>query len=118
MEQGLAPLIDPTHAIAHNKVMIIDGRTLVTGSFNFTHQAEIENAENLLILKGYTDLVIAYRKDFANHKSHCAAAGDQEGSGRAPKRLITPFVPEDAAVTSRASDSGGDSLLFGSPAGR
>ena len=57
IEQGLAPLIDPTHAIAHNKVMLIDGRTLLTGSFNFTRQAEIENAENLLILKGHPELV-------------------------------------------------------------
>jgi phosphatidylserine/phosphatidylglycerophosphate/cardiolipin synthase-like enzyme len=70
MEQGLVPMIDATHAIAHNKVMIIDGRTIVTGSFNFTRQAEIENAENLLILKGHPDLVGAYRKDFAAHKSH------------------------------------------------
>ncbi|HVS36384.1 MAG TPA: phospholipase D family protein [Gemmataceae bacterium] len=70
LEQGLAPLIDPAHAIAHNKVMIIDHRTLITGSFNFTRQAEIENAENLLILKGYSELVSAYRTDFSNHKSH------------------------------------------------
>jgi hypothetical protein len=27
-------LIDDKHAIAHNKVMIIDGNTLITGSFN------------------------------------------------------------------------------------
>jgi phosphatidylserine/phosphatidylglycerophosphate/cardiolipin synthase-like enzyme len=73
LEQGLTPVIDAEHAIAHNKVMIIDGRTLVTGSFNFTHQAETENAENMLILKGYSDLVVAYRKEFARHKSHARA---------------------------------------------
>ncbi len=62
IEQGLAPLIDPVHAIpAHNKVMVIDHRTLITGSFNFTNQAENENAENLLILKHYPALVAAYR---------------------------------------------------------
>jgi phosphatidylserine/phosphatidylglycerophosphate/cardiolipin synthase-like enzyme len=31
--------IDPQHAIADNKVMLIDGATLVTGSFNFTRAA-------------------------------------------------------------------------------
>src|SRR5204863_6615094 len=36
IEQGLAPLIDPHHAIAHNKFMVIDKRTVITGSFNFT----------------------------------------------------------------------------------
>jgi phosphatidylserine/phosphatidylglycerophosphate/cardiolipin synthase-like enzyme len=73
VEQGLAPLIDPEHAIAHNKVMLIDGTTLVTGSFNFTHQAEAENAENLLVIKGHPDLVHAYRRDFQTHKSHTRA---------------------------------------------
>jgi phosphatidylserine/phosphatidylglycerophosphate/cardiolipin synthase-like enzyme len=33
-------LIDDKHAIAHNKVMIIDGNTVITGSFNFTKAAE------------------------------------------------------------------------------
>ena len=73
IEKGLAPLIDAHHAIAHNKVMIIDRRTLVTGSFNFTNQAEHENAENLLILKGHGELVTQYRNNFFAHKSHCRA---------------------------------------------
>jgi len=47
---GLAPLIDARHAIAHNKVMVIDGQTVITGSFNFTKAAEQSNAENLLII--------------------------------------------------------------------
>jgi phosphatidylserine/phosphatidylglycerophosphate/cardiolipin synthase-like enzyme len=68
--QGLAPLVDPHHAIAHNKVMIIDGKTLLTGSFNFTHHAEQDNAENLLVLKGHPALVRAYRADFTAHKAH------------------------------------------------
>ena len=70
LDQGLAPLIDAQHAIAHNKVMIIDQRTLLTGSFNFTHQAEGENAENLLLVKGHPELVRLYRQDFLVHKSH------------------------------------------------
>jgi phosphatidylserine/phosphatidylglycerophosphate/cardiolipin synthase-like enzyme len=74
LEQGVAPLIDAQHAIAHNKVMIIDHRTLITGSFNFTHQAEAENAENLLLIKGHPQLVNAYRENFTTHKSHCQPA--------------------------------------------
>jgi phosphatidylserine/phosphatidylglycerophosphate/cardiolipin synthase-like enzyme len=75
LEKGLEPLIDAQHAIAHNKVMIIDHRTLITGSFNFTHQAEIENAENLLVLKGHPHLVNAYRENFMAHKAHCQPPG-------------------------------------------
>jgi phosphatidylserine/phosphatidylglycerophosphate/cardiolipin synthase-like enzyme len=74
LEQGLDPLIDAEHAIAHNKIMIIDQRVIATGSFNFTHQAEAENAENLLILKGHTDLVQHYRANFFHHKAHCKTA--------------------------------------------
>jgi phosphatidylserine/phosphatidylglycerophosphate/cardiolipin synthase-like enzyme len=73
IEKGLAPLIDAKHAIAHNKVMIVDKKTLITGSFNFTHQAETHNAENLLILKGHPELVRHFRQNFETHKSHCQA---------------------------------------------
>jgi phosphatidylserine/phosphatidylglycerophosphate/cardiolipin synthase-like enzyme len=46
---GIPTKIDAKHAIAHNKVMIIDGETIITGSFNFTKAAEENNAENLLV---------------------------------------------------------------------
>ena len=48
---GIPAFIDDKHAIAHNKIMIIDRQTVITGSFNFTKAAEEKNAENLLILK-------------------------------------------------------------------
>jgi phosphatidylserine/phosphatidylglycerophosphate/cardiolipin synthase-like enzyme len=73
LEHGLAPLIDANHSIAHNKVMVIDRKVVVTGSFNFTHQAEAENAENLLVIKHHPDLVQAYRANFQAHKAHCKA---------------------------------------------
>lgn len=37
--------------IAHNKVMIFDGTTVETGSFNFTYSAQKHNAENVLIIQ-------------------------------------------------------------------
>ena len=40
IEKGLKVLVDAEHAIAHNKVMIIDQKIVITGSFNFTRQAE------------------------------------------------------------------------------
>jgi phosphatidylserine/phosphatidylglycerophosphate/cardiolipin synthase-like enzyme len=67
--------IDSCHAIAHNKIILIDGTTLVTGSFNFTRQAEHENAENLLILRHHRELVNRYRENFRDHKAHCHAPG-------------------------------------------
>lgn len=74
LEQKLTPVIDAHHAIAHNKVIIIDGRTILTGSFNFTNQAEHDNAENLVVIKGHPQLVQAYRNNFHQHKEHARPA--------------------------------------------
>lgn len=48
---GIAVWIDYKPAIAHNKVMVIDRKTVITGSFNFSKAAQYRNAENLLILE-------------------------------------------------------------------
>lgn len=74
-QQGLDVQIDAHHAIAHNKIIIIDRRTLLTGSFNFTRQAENENAENLLIIKGMPGLIENYVHNFMAHRSHSQAPG-------------------------------------------
>jgi phosphatidylserine/phosphatidylglycerophosphate/cardiolipin synthase-like enzyme len=48
---------------------------VLTGSFNFTHQAEHENAENLIILKHNRALARRYRENFLAHREHCHAPG-------------------------------------------
>lgn len=65
--------IDDNHAIAHNKIIIIDRIILITGSFNYTKAAEEKNAENLLILKGNKPLVERYIQNFEEHKGHSEA---------------------------------------------
>ena len=60
--------MDDKHAIAHNKITIIDESVVVTGSFNYTKQAEISNAENLLILDSDGP---AYKQNWLNHSKHC-----------------------------------------------
>jgi phosphatidylserine/phosphatidylglycerophosphate/cardiolipin synthase-like enzyme len=37
--------------IGHDKVMVIDGETVITGSSNFSANAECCNAENLLVIR-------------------------------------------------------------------
>jgi len=61
--------IDAAHAIAHNKVMVIDDHTVVTGSFNFTKAAEERNAENLLVIRDPV-LVQRYRENWKRHEVH------------------------------------------------
>lgn len=62
--------IDDEHAIAHNKVILIDRKTVITGSFNFSKAAEERNAENLLIIEGRPDLASAYTENFEEHLHH------------------------------------------------
>ncbi len=78
LEQGLDPRIDHEHPIAHNKIILIDKKTIITGSYNFTNQAEHDNAENMLVIKGHPDLPGMYRASFLQHKAHCKAAQPQQ----------------------------------------
>jgi phosphatidylserine/phosphatidylglycerophosphate/cardiolipin synthase-like enzyme len=68
---GIPIFIDDEHSIAHNKVMIIDKETVITGSFNFTRAAEEKHAENLLILKNKS-LAEIYMDNWYNHMRHSA----------------------------------------------
>lgn len=43
--------IDNKPAIAHNKIMIIDGDLVITGSYNFSANAQKKNAENVVFIK-------------------------------------------------------------------
>jgi phosphatidylserine/phosphatidylglycerophosphate/cardiolipin synthase-like enzyme len=66
---GIPTYIDFMHTIAHNKIMILDKETVITGSFNFTKAAEEKNAENLLILKD-KGLAAVYIDNWVKHKKH------------------------------------------------
>lgn len=70
---GIPIYIDSSHAIAHNKIIIVDRQTLITGSFNFTKAAEEKNAENVLVIKGNIPLVKRYMENLAKHKEHSEA---------------------------------------------
>ncbi len=67
---GIPTFIDAEHAIAHNKVIIVDGSTVITGSFNFTKAAEERNAENLLILRNQPELAKRYLENYETHRPH------------------------------------------------
>ena len=60
---------DGEHAIAHNKLMLIDEQVVITGSFNFTNAAETRNAENLLILRS-SELAQVYKQQWLRHWAH------------------------------------------------
>ena len=63
---GVPTWIDSCCAIAHNKVMVIDGETVITGSFNFTKAAQARNAENVLVIRD-RDLAARYAENWQKH---------------------------------------------------
>ena len=68
--EGIPVFIDAAHKIAHNKLMVIDGITVITGSFNFTKAAENGNAENLLIISNAPELAQRYTANWKEHLGH------------------------------------------------
>ena len=71
---GVPVLLDSSHAAAHNKVIVIDAGTpdcaVVTGSYNFTYNAQHRNAENAVVLRGNPPLCAAFRDNWLHHKAH------------------------------------------------
>ncbi len=67
-DAGITVLIDHRHVIAHNKVVIIDGRLVVTGSFNFTKNA-LRNAENIIVIDD-PGVVSMYEENWKRHAKH------------------------------------------------
>lgn len=69
---NISVYIDRAHAIAHNKIIIIDQQIVITGSFNFTKAAEERNAENLLVIRD-KDLASRYTENWDEHFQHSEA---------------------------------------------
>jgi phosphatidylserine/phosphatidylglycerophosphate/cardiolipin synthase-like enzyme len=78
IENQMDVKIDHDHAIAHNKIIVIDKKVVITGSYNFTNQAEGENAENVVIIQGHPELIAAYRENFFKHREHAKPAQIKE----------------------------------------
>jgi phosphatidylserine/phosphatidylglycerophosphate/cardiolipin synthase-like enzyme len=65
---GIPVWVDTKVAIAHNKVMVIDGQRVITGSFNFTASAQSRNAENLLVIEDPA-LAAQYRTNWERRRA-------------------------------------------------
>jgi phosphatidylserine/phosphatidylglycerophosphate/cardiolipin synthase-like enzyme len=97
INEGIPTQIDAKHAIAHNKIMVIDDSVVITGSFNFTNQAEKSNAENLLIIR---DNVLAktYADNWNTHAEHSRQYEDKAKKDR-------DSTPERKSSKSRQGNS-------------
>ncbi len=88
---GIPTLIDASHAVVRNKVMIIDNETVIIRSFNFTRAAEEKNAENLLTIR---DKALAERYT-KNCQEHAAFRGVH---GKGKIEFIASFLESSDSI--------------------
>jgi len=107
---GIPVWIDDRHAIAHNKIMILDGEMVITGSFNFSKAAEEHNAENLLVIRS-PELAQKYVANWKEHLGHSvvydankAKAATQPTDSAAPPAVAPPSPVDTAAPKSTGDD--------------
>ena len=75
LAEGLGALkeyTDSKHRIAHNKIMIFDGSTVETGSFNYSYNADACNAENIVVISD-PKVAQTYEDEFQVHLKHADA---------------------------------------------
>jgi phosphatidylserine/phosphatidylglycerophosphate/cardiolipin synthase-like enzyme len=79
---------------AGNDASVIDDELTITGSFNFTHNAEAYNAENRLLIHS-KELAARYAdnwKDHARHSEPYARAMELKDEHRKPGKVsLWPF---------------------------
>jgi phosphatidylserine/phosphatidylglycerophosphate/cardiolipin synthase-like enzyme len=86
--QGIWTRIDYQPAIAHNKIMIIDNETVITGSFNFTKAAQYKNTENVLIIQD-SELAKEYTQNWLKRAGASVTKEDYLNSDKPTTKTIT-----------------------------
>ncbi len=71
---GIPVMTDTNKWTMHHKVIIIDGQTVVTGSFNFSKNASRTNDENVLILAGNPAIAQRFTEEFYRVSDATASA--------------------------------------------
>lgn len=56
--------VNSRHKIEHNKYVVIDGKTVITGSYNWTNPATSKNSENCLMIWNDSKTIADYQKRF------------------------------------------------------
>ena len=101
MENGIPTFTDSSYRIAHDKVMIIDGTRVITGSFNFTKSAEDFNAENLLVISNDPPLADQYTASWKQHmaQSHSFHPGKSHHKHGSHSRYYGPLGAREIEPT-------------------
>src|SRR4051812_9562414 len=68
--KGIDTYLDSKHEKAHSKIILIDGATIITGSFNLSDRDEDKKADNLVVIDGKQKIMDAYEENFRAHLAH------------------------------------------------
>ena len=66
IEDKIPIRVDYKHTIQHNKYIIVDGKTLQTGSFNYSAAAQNRNAENVIVMWNIPKIAKIYDANWEN----------------------------------------------------
>jgi phosphatidylserine/phosphatidylglycerophosphate/cardiolipin synthase-like enzyme len=61
---GILVRVDTAVRIQHNKVLIVDEKSVQNGSFNFTNAAQTSNAENIIIHRDFPELAKLFTRNW------------------------------------------------------
>ena len=56
--------VDGKYQLQHQKIMVVDGVSVETGSYNFTASARDKNSENVIIIRNVPDLAGRYEANW------------------------------------------------------
>lgn len=70
INSGIPVRVDSQHSIFHDKFIVIDGKTVETGSFNFSKAAAHSNAENVIVVWADEALASKYSENWREHWGH------------------------------------------------
>lgn len=62
--QGVPVRVDSVYAIQHQKVIIVDGKSVELGSYNYSQAARDKNSECVLILREVPQLAASFEKNW------------------------------------------------------
>jgi phosphatidylserine/phosphatidylglycerophosphate/cardiolipin synthase-like enzyme len=91
-QKNVPVLVDAKHSIAHNKIIVLDGQVVLTGSFNFTRQAENSNAENLLVIRSPA-LAREYTANWQLHAEHSDPYTGRQSQAESSRRAEGGYSP-------------------------
>ena len=65
---GAKVYLNTAYAASHNKIVIVDGARVITGSYNFTQAAQARNAENVVVITGNRAIARRFVSNFEHQR--------------------------------------------------